>query len=489
METVRTLAEYLDELLKRNGISASELSRRMGFSSRTSVFRILKDESSSEKQREFLERLEQSRALPLTQEDREALRVGAEVSRIGYEQFSVYQAMEELIMPSKRETLPLHVSRWMNGAMEEVSFSAWMGRIFSSRSVKLLIVGCCSGTLFRAMAEQLGEGRAEHVEITHYIQATGSALVRSLIAIQPVLYYGGYQAYMPGERHGRLFDCDMILAECEDADGTRHWAQAVMPDETRLCCCTLDGEQTYGFLTNLLTTYAAGMKPIKNAFMQPASPADYLKYTEQYREIEKDTALYDIKCDMPINFINADVLLDPVRDGFKAVGFCGEAEREALVLAFHAIQKRRFENFRTKHSPTYTIFNYERMRHFAMTGKQSDHFFAIRPYTPAERVRILSDLREMTRTVPYFTVYFFKRDIEPVYDEIGLYEGKGLLLTKPDTDYRLDGEHAEALITQPELCSSYQRFYLDHLIKECVVGRQETLAILDELIALSRKSA
>ena len=489
MGTVQTFSACLREILNRRGISASELSRRMGFSSRTSVFRLLNGETSHEKQREFVKRLEELNALALTPEELAALKDGVEVSRVGAERFYINLAMDELIMPSKREMLPLHIMRGRSGTMEEMSFSAWMGSTFSCRSVKLIIVGCCSGTLFRALAEQLSCGRAEHVEITHYIQATGSALVRALIAIQPVLYYGGYQAYMPEERHGRLFDCDLILAECEDADGTRRWAQAIMPDETRLCCCMLDSEQTYGFLANLLTAYTAGMRPVKQSFTQPASPADYLQYTELYREIEKDTALYDIKCDMPINFIDADVLLDPVRDGFKAVGFCGEEEREALVQAFHAIQKRRWENFCSKRSPTYTIFNVDRMRNFAKTGKQSDHFFAIRPYTPAERVRILSDLRAQTANNPYFTVYFFKQDVEPVRDEIGLYEGKGLLLTRPDTDYRLDGDHAEALVTQPELCDSFRHYYLDNLLKNHVRTDAETLRILDELIALSRKSS
>ena len=59
MGTVQTFSACLREILNRRGISASELSRRMGFSSRTSVFRLLNGETSHEKQREFVKRLEE----------------------------------------------------------------------------------------------------------------------------------------------------------------------------------------------------------------------------------------------------------------------------------------------------------------------------------------------------------------------------------------------------------------------------------------------
>ena len=66
MEPVRTLAERLREILARYGVSASELSRRMAFNSRNSVFRILNGEVSYEKQHDFIERMRREKALPLT---------------------------------------------------------------------------------------------------------------------------------------------------------------------------------------------------------------------------------------------------------------------------------------------------------------------------------------------------------------------------------------------------------------------------------------
>ena len=71
--------------------------------------------------------------------------------------------------------------------------------------------------------------------------------------------------------------------------------------------------------------------------------------------------------------------------------------------------------------------------------------------------------------------------------EIGMYEGKGVLLTKANTDYRLDGGHAEALITQPEFCAEFKDYFLKQILVHDVTSARETQAIMDELIALCRE--
>lgn len=489
METVRTLPQCLREILARYGVSASELSRRMGFSSRNSVFRILNGESSPEKQREFLDRLVGCAALPLTEQELSELERGVEVSREGVERVCINRAMGEIVLPNGHEVHALQIIHWQRGVETKERFGDWLGRIFRCESVRLLIVGCCERSVFAALAKQIEKGYTYDVQITHYIDAAGIQLVRAIAAIQPVLYYSGYQAYMFEEgARSRLYESDMMLATCMDSEGRCRSMQAIMMDEGSFFCCEFEDDAPFAFLTHILTRSAQNMKPIKNTFMQPASPIDYLQYTELYRQIEEDVILYDIKSDVPINYIHPDTLLEPVRDGFAQIGFGEEEEREALVQAFYDVQLRRWKNFFGKRKPTHTIFTYERMRDFALKGRQSDHFFAIRPYTPQERVRILRFLREQTVDNPYFTVYFFRKGVTPAQGEIGLYEGKGVLLTRPNTDYRLDGEHAEALVTQREFCDCFRAYYQKKLLADCVTSTRETLAIMDELIALSGRA-
>ena len=94
MGTVQTFSACLREILNRRGISASELSRRMGFSSRTSVFRLLNGETSHEKQREFVKRLEELNALALTPEQLPVLKEAGVVDSGGKGLLTIYRGFK-----------------------------------------------------------------------------------------------------------------------------------------------------------------------------------------------------------------------------------------------------------------------------------------------------------------------------------------------------------------------------------------------------------
>ena len=72
--------------------------------------------------------------------------------------------------------------------------------------------------------------------------------------------------------------------------------------------------------------------------------------------------------------------------------------------------------------------------------------------------------------------------------EIGLYEGMGTLLNKPFTHYDLSGDHTETLITQKEFCECYKKYFVHDLLDKRVIGQEETIKVLDELIEIARNS-
>ena len=206
---------------------------------------------------------------------------------------------------------------------------------------------------------------------------------------------------------------------------------------------------------------------------------DYLAYTEGCRKLEQNRAVYTIKLDVPVSFVPADILKSCVLDGLMEKAALEDMER---------IHRQRFENFLTKKKVNHTIFSREAMERFAQTGRQSDHFFALRSYTPGERVRILQNLREQEVKNPYFHVHFFTDDFEPPASEMALYEGVGTLMAKPYTDYDLSGDHVETIIAQEEFCASFRAFFLHDLLERHVLSREATLAVLDELIETAKNA-
>ena len=125
---------------------------------------------------------------------------------------------------------------------------------------------------------------------------------------------------------------------------------------------------------------------------------------------------------------------------------------------------------------------------FAKTGVQSDHFFAMAPYEKQERVQILAHLRDQHCQNPYFNLYFFKPEYHPPRTEICLYEGKGTMLTKADTDFNLNGSHTETLVSQSEFCQKFKEFFVKDLLASKVLSAEETTAVFDELIEAAKSS-
>ena len=58
-----------------------------------------------------------------------------------------------------------------------------------------------------------------------------------------------------------------------------------------------------------------------------------------------------------------------------------------------------------------------------------------------------------------------------------------MLFLEADTDYKLDEDHTEVLITHPEMLAHFRKFYLDVLMQDYVYPESETCRFFREIIA------
>lgn len=494
MQKPQTFGQCLRGILNVHGMSASKLSVQMGFNSRNSLFRLLNDETSYERQRAFLKALSEQNALSLTAEERERLVQSMEIGRLGQERYLCDMAMDRLLMRKPFETRSITVVlNEREGIERRMSLAELFAQLFAGQAVELVLCNFGFGVFFETLAAALHAANAmERTVIRHFFDAQDSKLVQMIAAIRPVLHLPCYQAYSLNEHaaqevHG-LYAAHMLLAKVRTASGER-CCQFILTDRERMDGFLLDESAAYDkrffWLMNLLHAHGDDMRAVKSEFARATEPADYLRYTEQYCALEQGCRLYTLKRDVPINFIHPNILLGSVMDGFRETGFANGQDLSDLVSQFYEIHLRRWNNFFENRKVTHTIFTYETMRRFAQTGRQSDHFFAMRAYTPEERVAILTNLKEQTDRNPYFNIYFFKKDRPSPVEELGLYEGKGVLLTKACTDYRLDGDHSETLISEQAFCAQFKEHFLQKLLAQDVTDSRETQYLMKELIDLA----
>ena len=155
---------------------------------------------------------------------------------------------------------------------------------------------------------------------------------------------------------------------------------AVMIDPQRLLSIGSPDERNIEIVERMMREDRPKMHPIKREFQTSGSPEGYLAYTKSLQRLEQGRSIYDIKLDVPINFVAPEVLVGPARDGFAAHGFAQDDALEEMIGQFYKVHQKRFDNYFQKRRPTHAIFSRQAMEQFAQTGLESDHFFAIRPF-------------------------------------------------------------------------------------------------------------
>ncbi len=477
------------QLLEKRHISASELARMMGYKSRNSIFRILDDEGGHGPRQALYERLIAEDPLSLTQQERRELLQALEISRVGVVAFLNNRAMRELMLDVFMEEEAEEI-RVLPMDDKKANVEGIFGGVDHLKQVDITITGCCDRQILSQLNERLS-GEKTKFCITHFVYTGEEEIIRNVSAIQPLLFRSDYTAYAvePGlfsREKQRLYRNNMIYVHSVPYEGRRYDRTFVMIDKGCFVALKQRGSGSISQLDRIMAEDMQRMRPLKTD--KRGAQADYVAYTEECLKLEQNRAIYTIKRDVPLSYVQLDILTQCVMEGFAAAGIAQGDALAPLLERLQRVHHQRFENYFMKKKPTYTVFDSEAMERFARTGRQTDHFFAFRPYTPQERVRILTHLRDQTAENPNFHVCFFKPEYEAPPMEIALFEGMGVLMAKPDTNYNLDGDHTETIITQESFCACYKNYFMQDLLVRQVMDEQATAAELERLIEIAKNA-
>ena len=488
VEPVQAFGPCLKGILENRKISASELARMMAYKSRNSIFRILDEAGGHSARQAFCERLIGEDVLKLSDAERAALEQALEVSRVGRQAFLSNHAMREMLTNTQTHQTEIAVRIDAFAAPEDPTFMRALDEMARCKTAYITITGCCDRAILDALRWWIYQTDVTcEMRVAHIIYTGEEEIVRNISAIQPLLYCDCYRAYClePGmfslEREA-MYRQNTIYALMLDANG--HWYRQtlMLVDKAVFIPLPRVKSKKNDPMSRYFAQDIRRMALLKAEMPGSGSVESYLEYIQNCRKMEQGRATYTIKLDLSLNCIHPDILLPCVKEEFWAMG--GE-RAERIKEEFWQTHLARWENVFSKKKESHIIFSGEAMERFAKTGVQSDHFFAIRPYTPQERAKILRNLREQMEENPVFHVYFFKESFEPPRTEICLYEGVGTLMTKPYTNYDLAGDHTETIVTKKEFCERYKEFYTKDLLERHVISREESLALMDRLIGIA----
>lgn len=487
MKQYERFGTCLKRILEEEQLSASQAAKMMNLRSRNSIFRILTEQTSVKVQEEFLQMLKDTFEGKWPQQHWTDLEQALEIARLGIDGYLGRKAFRCMIDPQEDvQEMEMKIPRPHYG-YSVTELRPELEKLFADGQITISICGCCTLPLCSLLADVLHKaGEEERVFMRHYISMLERSVVRNIVAIQPLLYFNWYEPLMVDpetctEAMLGVYSAGTIFIEKQDDNGGLSYTKYIMYDQNKVYRVSTEGRGIRETI-RLLNSFGDDLPKLTSEYPASTDVEDYIDYTAHYRDLEANKEVLSLKPDVPINYVHPDILLPAVLDGFREMDFIpDDRDADAIIKAFYGIHASRYENFLKKRKVTHVVFGIEAMRKFMRTGVQTDHFFAQRPYTLAERLAILNHLRDESAKNPYFSVRFLKPKFEHPNTEITLYEGLGVLFTKFDSHYHLSDDHSEAMISHPAFEKKFREFFIHDLLPNYTLSHKESLAVMAEL--------
>lgn len=464
---------YIRQLQRSHGLTLQELSAQLGYKSPTSLARLMQETSTFESLQKFTQRLRSCTSLKLSQEEDSQLYDLVELYDVGGEDYNVMLSLRRLLRGEPLTSAGQLMLQLPDGTSR--SFLAHYGAVDIKR---MLIVNSEQVPIFHDLSLLLSNNP---FKITRILYTDHSALhiVHSLHAAMPILYNRAYNSYSyplnpdpPATTRG-LITSDMMLCEYE-RNGKPHHELVVFTEPNR--GQVLQHSVTLDELRRFFPPQDQ-LRPVRLVLPENT----LLGYNRFCAELEKDCAVYRLKPDIGFDQIPVHLLRRAIAD---------HVERSQLLelKPMGDITRKRQQMLLNQALPIYHVMKRSAMWQFVKTGRTSDHVWCCRSFTMEERLEILLYIRHQLMSKPNIHLYFLKDDSVLRDDEFVLYEGKGLFVVKPGTDYDWQNAHAEIMITQSEFLKVFRRYFAESTLRYRVESAEASAAAFDEMIDYCRHS-
>lgn len=473
------IERLIGEMVEERGMTLSEFTELLGYHSKTSLVRIMKGQVSQRAVDTFVKRMKSN--LDLTAE--EQLKLNDVIDHLRWQQD--YISAREMLRFLRGEQTP-EGEVWL----EEVDSRKKMRlteRYARAAEIRITLVNCQYVPIFRQLLDLV---RSKGAVVEHYIQMRREPVrvIHAIGELIPLIYEKGYSGYCSRHPDGSesggvrgMLDSDAMVVQYITEDGVRLEDSIIYdkPDHGYVITSDRPGRylETYGIRQD-------EYKPIKQVYFQTGGMDSYVRFCADWAKIEHNRAIYLVKPDLCLAWIPQDMVI-----GALLEGGVGEMQGvDGLLEQFRTVHQERWRNLFEKRRVSKSIMKRNAMVRFARTGKMSDHFWAMRAFTPEERVRIFRFLLEQNENNPYFDLFFlrdndFLRDVEVVH-----YDNAGILMMDPSSDYAMLGNHSEVMIVHDEFMRMFREYFERSLLADHVLSHAETTDFLNSLIKIAMDS-
>lgn len=484
MEEVLTFGEYLTEIMRRKHISVSDLARRLNYRSRTSLSRLMRDETRFDSIEDFMQRLEPVSAWLLTSEEMRQLKKAMEVSRLGRARYKAYEEIWRLIAVPQRCAQPVKLECFGSGSTDDLHELVQQWK--RAQEIRAYIINSGDEALFEELADLLRSRPEADIRIYHYllVRDAPGAMAQQLGAMMSIFHDPRYQGcYRTWHGEGTLFNGgvqnNMAAISGRREDGSEFMQLLIL--RTEGTCLLYEDEcaaEFMAFFHRALEAFVGDALPLKTEYPEQEVSGGLLAICRRYLNCEKDRAICCLAPNVCFELIPCEILKPVMLD--SALKGC--PEDDPMVVELIRIHCARYENISQKKKKTVFVFSWEGLHRFAHTGYATDHVVGMRPFTPQERIAILRDVIEQCRTNVYLHIYILHPDLKVRGMTLTTHEGMGVYLLDSNTKYDVVNGHSEAFILMPDFAATLADFLCSELIEKHAFSEAESMEMLRSLI-------
>ncbi len=483
---------YLTDLLEKYRLSAASVSRILGHKSRTTLRRILTDQANVESMEKFLSEFLEAKLLPLTTEEIQKLRLSLRISQFGAEGYRIRMEMSRLLTTPLYSSVPQAVSLHDVQSGGSIFLNDFFKHLSDAAVIRILIINSPPTDFLEALGRFIPDLPNGKLHIDHYLFLNDdlSRTVRFVAAMLPLMGASCCNAYVippaqPGRSTASTLTSSIVVCSAEDKNGRCTEYQLGFTDSLSGELLTFpEGNGVFRFWKGMLEPHLSACVPIVSIGAHSTHPIDCLDISQAYYDLEKNHAIYMIRSDIFPAFLPTDLLIDSLTECCQRDASLQSEQIDDVLERFSIIHQKRFDNIRRKRRVTHVLMSMQSLRAFAQTGEVNASFLPIRPFTAAERRRILTILRDEARDNPYFNIYLPKNDAAPITLDATCYDPVGVLFyhTALITDPQHLPYYTNALISLNDFTELFVQFFREVLLPQYFLSVSATISLFNSLI-------
>ena len=472
------------QYISDHSLSYQDFASAMGFKSKTSIARIIQDETSYELRAQFFSRL--SEQYPLSEKEELAFRNALRISRLSPQDRKLFRCFSDVLQADYNLKSYSDIAYRSAGQMETLSLSDLLAARSNASSLVTVSIFGLPGTPFITTLYKLLSETHRPFAIRHYVFCGEDILpqLRSVTDSAPFLFDPRYTLYSCRCRPGQAMPDNHLILRYVMQDGSASEDVFLLSAQEPMI---YSGPMHSSFTDLYHSFFLPALEPVpalKTAYAQDSLLDQlnaYFSMQEAMISLEEDCALYCLRKGLGEEFIPPEIFQNAVQPYDLS-----PPDAKKVLSNLLRIQKRRHQHLLSQKKPLYFVLSQSDFQHFVWTGRFANQPPFLRPLSPRERYDTLTLLIAQIQQNPYFSIRFANESLHAVCDHLTLtgyhytqyassHQAKriGGLLIQPGP--RSSSQSACVMLADNALASAFSQFFREELNAQYVEPARTTL--------------